>query len=636
MKKKVEVVQATIAQHYHVVPSELARVTITPEIGAIFEYLSRIGSDRFVDFVSDILVHVDGHTLVDKTDGSGDEKQDILTMDPAGRRHLVQCKHTINYGNNTSGNELDVMLAACLRKKCRSALWVTNADLTVQAKRYINDSEYLRGWPEGAAFTPAVDYWNGERLWQRVAKNSQILNKWFGGMAQSHGLRSFFTDLVILKMPSGDHCDIKLENLAARLKAANGPPADGNGGGFSLNIDRSLSVTISDSFATPADLRLPFSDPRSASMPLNTPFKSLRVHATIAGDGVYDPDVYCGLVVAKVGAALPKLKGNSWWYLAAAPPQAFVFLQDIAKPVLVPVGDPKTFVRVGSDLLKGEVEWALEPGTEFTAANTTEEEDEMIWRHETTGADLHVLVGQALPAWRVAETFLRHDQIKERLATMSFWVIENAQGATFARVRNLCPTDWPLLQSSSGDLFWAHPQDKESKATEAASALERLGITCLRVSDEDRNTIIGMITATPNETDIITSSRHDLLTPMRLAQRTFWLTDRISYAGSLTRAQWGHLLQVKVEYEARHGYDLLQGKDSPVTIAGEEMPRILGDLLTIRASRMLDLLFSETELQVNIRIVSNVFASGETTARECVREMALLKRRIETVLRSKK
>jgi hypothetical protein len=635
MKKKVEVVQATTAQYYHVVPSELARVTITPEKGAIFEYLSRIGSERFVEFVTDILVHVEGHKLVDKTDGSGDEKQDILTLDPKGQRHLTQCKHTINYGDNSSGDDLDVMLGACLRKNCRSALWVTNADLTVQAKRYINDGEYIRGWPEGATFTPAVDYWNGERLWQRVGKNRQILNKWFGGMAQSHGLRAFFTDLVILKMPSGQDCGIKLQDLAAKLKAANGQASDGNGGGFSLKIDKSLSVIISDVFATPADLRLPFSDPRSASMPLNTPFRALRVHATIAGDSVYDPDVYRDRVVAKVGAALPKLKANCWWYIASAAPQAFVFLQDIEKPVLVPVGDPKTFVRVGSTALKGEVEWALEPGPDFTAANTEEDEDELFWRHKKTGADLHVLADQALPAWRVAETFLRHEQINKRLATMSFWVIENAQGATIARVRNLCPPDWPILQSSGGDLFWAHPPDQESKAIEMVAVLERIGISCLRVRDEDRDSIIGQIAATPSESGMITSSRHDLLTPLRLSGRTFWLTDRISCSGDPTREQWQNLLLMKARYEEQHGYDLLQGKDS-VTIAGEELRRILGDLLTIRASRMLDLVFDDSELLVSIRVISDELASGEATAGECVREMALLKRQIEEVLRPEK
>jgi len=607
-------------------------VTITPEKGAIFEYLSRIGSDRFVEFVTDVLVHVEGHTLVDKTDGSGDEKQDILTLDPKGQRHLTQCKHTINYGDNSSGNELDLMMAACLRKDCRSALWVTNADLTVQGKRYINDREYLRGWPKGAEFTPTVDYWNGERIWNRVAKNSQILNKWFGGMAQSHGLRSFFTDVVVLKMPAGTSCDVKVEEFAAKLQPADSPTKIAADGTFTVKIDKSLTVTISDSFATPADLKLPFSDPRSASMPLNTPFGALRVHATVTGDGVYDPDDYRDRVVATLGGALPKLKGDSWWYIAAAAPQAFVFLQDIAKPVLVPIGNSKTFVRVGSDATKGEVEWALEPGSDFMLVPPPEDEDELLWTHRTTGADLHVVVDQALPAWRVAETFLRQEQITKRLATMSFWAIENAQGVTVARVRNLCPPSWPILQSSNGDLFWAHPPDKESDAVELAEVLERFGAICLRVRDEDRTGILEQVSAVPSESGMLTTSRHDLMTPMRLSRRTFWLHDRLDFAGSVSRDQLLDLLELKARYEEKYGYDLMQGKDS-VTIAGEEIGRILGDLLTIRANRMLDIVPDSHSVSVHVRIVADALASGEAAAKECLREMALIKRQIEKVLR---
>ncbi|MDE3167295.1 MAG: restriction endonuclease, partial [Acidobacteriota bacterium] len=170
-RMKVDLLQATTTHYYHAVPSELERVTISPEKTAIFEYLSRIGSDRFVEFIADVLVHVEGHTFVDKTDGPGDEKQDILTLRPDGQRHLTQSKHTARYGDNSSGDELDILVAACLRKNCRSALYVTNADLTVQAKRYVTDREYERGWPAAAEFRPDIDYWNGDRIWHRIAGN---------------------------------------------------------------------------------------------------------------------------------------------------------------------------------------------------------------------------------------------------------------------------------------------------------------------------------------------------------------------------------------------------------------------------------------------------------------------------------
>src|SRR5436309_487692 len=127
-KGTIQVIQGAAAQYYHVLPSDLARATLSPEREAIFQHLARIGSGRFVDFVIDVLVEVEGHRLVERTDGPGDEKQDILTLDPAGRRHLTQCKHTLNYEENTSGDELDLLFGACYRKNCAAALYVTNAD----------------------------------------------------------------------------------------------------------------------------------------------------------------------------------------------------------------------------------------------------------------------------------------------------------------------------------------------------------------------------------------------------------------------------------------------------------------------------------------------------------------------------
>jgi hypothetical protein len=386
--KKIHVIQASSAYYYHIVPGELERVTITPERSAVFQYMSRIGSDRFVEFVTDVLVHAEGHTLVDKTDGPGDEKQDILTLSPEGERHLTQCKHTSRYENNTSGNELDLMVTACLRKDCRSALWVTNADLTVQAKRYVNDREYIRGWPKGAEYTPVVDYWNGERIWERVARNPQILNKWFGGMAQSHGLRSFFSDLVVIEMPSGRSSDAKLSELAAALNGTDAPTPLDDIGTFTAEIGKALVVTISDSFASAADLKLPFSDPRSAAMPLNAPFRALRVHAANTSEGVYDPDAILDRIVITIAGALTRPKNDSWWYVAAAPPQAFVFLQDVAKPVLVPIGRAKTFVRTDSESINDEQTWALDPGDGFVAASPPDDEGELTWTHEHTGVAL--------------------------------------------------------------------------------------------------------------------------------------------------------------------------------------------------------------------------------------------------------
>jgi hypothetical protein len=118
---------------------------------------------------------------------------------------------------------------------------------------------------------------------------------------------------------------------------------------------------------------------------------------------------------------------------------------------------------------------------------------------------------------------------------------------------------------------------------------------------------------------------------MRLSQRTFWLSDRIPFSGKLTKEQFLDLLELKGHYEEKHGYDFFHGKDS-VTIAGEEIQRILGDLLTVRGKRMLDIGVDDKELLVNVRIIGDELAAGEAIAKECLREMALLRRQIEKLL----
>src|SRR5437867_2300600 len=103
------------------------------------------------------------------------------------------------------------------------------------------------------------------------------------------------------RCPNGEQCDMKVADFAAKLKATSCSRANEDDESFSAQIGENLMVTMSDSFASAADLGLPFSDPRSASMPLNVPFGALRVHASISGDTVYDPDELLNGAVLRIG-----------------------------------------------------------------------------------------------------------------------------------------------------------------------------------------------------------------------------------------------------------------------------------------------------------------------------------------------
>lgn len=133
---------------------------------------------------------------------------------------MTQCKHTVNYAAKSSCDELDLMFGAAFRKDCKVALYVTNGDLTPQAKRYINDREYLRGSSANPATVPTMEYWTGRQIWGRIANNSQILNKWFSGAAQVHGLRSVSVHLISTEMPDRAVRECDPESVKSAFKAA--------------------------------------------------------------------------------------------------------------------------------------------------------------------------------------------------------------------------------------------------------------------------------------------------------------------------------------------------------------------------------------------------------------------------------
>ncbi|MDP9041944.1 MAG: restriction endonuclease, partial [Bacteroidota bacterium] len=185
---------------YRSIPSQETLLLLSPRQETIFTYLSKIPYQRFPEFIRDILALVDGHKIIDLTDGPGDEKQDILTINPEGKRCLIQCKHTKDHRIKYSGDNLDLLFSASVRKNCDVVIFVTNGDLSTQAKRYINDSEYRKKTiPQNGAIL--IDYWNGYRIWEKLQTNPTILNKWFGNLGQVHGLRNFSFEITLSRLP---------------------------------------------------------------------------------------------------------------------------------------------------------------------------------------------------------------------------------------------------------------------------------------------------------------------------------------------------------------------------------------------------------------------------------------------------
>ena len=629
MSNRIKVLQGITVQYFHVLPSELNRVTVSPERDAIFQFLAHIGSDQFVEFVTDILVHAEGHQLVDTTDGPGDEKQDILTIDRAGLRHLTQCKHTADFRSHARGDELDVLLGACLRKNCRSALYVTNGDLTAQGKRYINDGEYARGWDGPGNPLPVIDYWNGARIWERISRNGAILNKWFSGMAQVHGLRNFSLDLIFGTMPSGRNGTPNAEYFLPTFRNRFGAKVSQGETSFNVEVDDDLSLTISDSIRVTKDLELPYVVSAGNGY-LNVPLAAVRVDMSLSpGVTVYDPAFYRDRVAYLFAEVLPDLPNDSWWHVVVTPAQALCFLHDAARPVWITVSQPEAYVRVRAHAIMHERRWAVDPGEAFERVVNPEDRGDRSWKHRGAGFTLRVFTEHLVDPEAALMFHFRQKQIAGELATHSFRVIENADPSIVDTVRRLCDPRWFVLRASSGDLFWAYPPGtNQEDVGRIESALTRRGIEVLYVEDRDREQIISHIDTTPPVGMTTLSGSDDVVsTPVDLRSRMFWFSREVALTRVFTSDNLRALLAFKCEYEARYGYDLLDGRDS-MTIASGELRRFLFDVLTVRGRRMVDVGFTNKTLSIHLRVREADIESASQLALRYVEECVDLEREI--------
>jgi hypothetical protein len=630
---KVQVIQGAIPAHYHVLPSDLGRITISPERDAIFQHLARIGSDRFPEFVTDILVHVEGHTKVDVTDGPGDEKQDILTLDPAGRRFLTQTKHTSNPAGNSSGDELDLLFSACFRKNCSTGLYVTNADLTPQAKRYVTDKEFARGYT-GAVAVPDIDYWTGPRIWERVARSNAILNKWFSGMAQVHALRRFYLDLVITRMPTGTPCPLDVQALAARLGESFSVARAEDGRSFDVRVDARLTMTISDGFRSPAELGMTFLLPEGEFWHPQMPLRTIRVHALLSEEaGGFDIAAVRDRIAVLFSDALPNSDAESWWHVLSTGPQAFVFVHDIAKPVPVRLDDPRAFVRVGERATAPELKWAAQPGKVFVRRSHPEDPEDIVHVDETTHTTVRILIEEPVEPLAAFDFHLRQERIKAELQKHTFRAVRNADWRIIETIRRLCDFRWFVLHASNNDVFWAYPPDAEPTAVgRLEAALHRRGIEVQRVSEETIPTILGYIDTTPGKFGgLLTAVDRAVATPLALERRIFWLTRDVPFDARATRDHFAALVSFKAEYEARHGFDLFGG-NTAVTFAGEEVRALLFDPISMRGSRMLDIDLSKGTASLHFRAREGSVLSAEELAISYARELDDLSREIKQCL----
>jgi len=597
----VRIMRGVSVEHYHTVPGELELLTVTPEQQAIFQYLSTVGPDRFQEFVADVLVHTQGHTLVDITGGPGDEKQDILTATPEGQRQLTQCKHTINFGARSSGDDLDQMFSAAFRKNCQVALYVTNGDLTPQAKRYVNDQEYLRGSRVDPELVPSVHYWNGRNIWAHIASHAQLLNKWFSGAAQVHGLRTVAVRIVSTRMPEREVQDCEPERVLAAF--------DGNGGKFTLTAD---------TWFTSAD-EVPGA---AGKLTWNSPIPALRVQLTQTTAGLFAVDE---AVTAAGAAALSSLgKAEGWFHQYVSAPSSVLVVHDLQRPVMCEIGKARFLVKVG-EVIEDELVWGFDPGAGFVR----DEEEELSWRHELTGTEWSMAVEQPIGFQEGYGIKLRQEQLIRSAVSYTFWMLEDTR-RNQELVLSLVSVQGMVLQHGEHLLLALPLPVAESTAQQFESFCARNEVPYRKLDDEERQIVLSQVEEIPAQEAKLVSSMRELQSPINLTTRFAVLNRKLTFP-RLSLRGLSDMLVYKWEWEQKRGFDALAGQTS-AQLGTEELRGRLFDIQSFRGSHMLDIGVGKKELLLYVRRIVNVPDRASSIAAEMMNDLEQIVEDLKTVV----
>ena len=604
---KNTIISGTTQRFYHTIPSDLDTISLSPTKDAIFKYLSRIDYNKFPEFILDILTQIDGHKRVDVTDGPGDEKQDILTFTPNGMRCLTQCKHSERYNNHYAGDGADLMVSACLRKDCMAGKFVTNTDLTPQAKNYFNDKEYLRGLQ--GKIPLVIDYWNGDAIWDKIKNNGAILNKWFGGLGQTHGLRTFKFDVTVQQMPyDNDHdAESPFEKVITILlekkliRKVNGYNEVYNG-----RIREGLSIEIKKWFHFSGDLDIKFMPPGSNANFLYHPLFALAIEVFI-GDSTqtYSPEIIKKEVIKYLfDTTLANLENCTWWHITASQSTSFVFLHDIIEPRQVKLDSAITFVSVTPETLRPEVDYCSLDKVLFYS-KYDDDDDQAIWIHNESKTEVVLFFEEKLnPVYSYNYQLEQEYRLKE-VADFTFRAISGIGEVNLMRVRRMLDHEWLAFIHNDDTLIWCFPPESSLKKIERIEKkLAAVGLKVLQLDDETRAHVLAEIKVDRAPTTLTHSEIGNLTFPVNLDKRGFWLSFNIELPRKLTIEQEIKLLEYKFQYEHKQGFDHMQGQQT-LKSHSSELPNMLFDIFSIRAIRMIDMAILDNPISIHYRVFEN-------------------------------
>lgn len=626
--KDYKIISGFSQQYYHTIPEDLDLITTTPTREGIFKYLSQIGHESFPEFVLDVLCKVDGHTAIDVTDGPGDEKQDILTINADGERCLVQCKHTINYKSNYNGDDLDLLVVACMRKNCKHSIFITNSDLTPQGKRYVTDQEYKRGF-NNLDDCPVVEYWNGIKIWEKVKNNQDIINKWFGGLGQVHGLRNFKFDITLQTFPQKES-GVVVEEIFKILSGKSWIKEVIENVEYEAHISSRYKVLLKKWIQFPGRLDINFSYPDNDIGFINKPMYALSVEVVMNNDaGKYTPNLIRAEIVKKIAEILNPIKTNGWWHITSSQIRTFIYLHDISEPREVTLASALTFLKVNGSQPEEEFSYCLLPSADFSAID----EDDSVWMHKKSTIKVVQNFEQRVNPVQHYDYQIRQINNLKEIATYNFFAVENIDSSFLMRVRKVLDLDWIGLQHNQNNLIWAVPPDyDESRIKFTHNKISAMGLKVLKVRPSDIQEIIDNVQRDlPPVTWMYISEMKDVSFPILLNKRLFWLFKEIPVVKKIDVNFCIELLTYKYGYEVQFGFDNLLGKTEQ-QINTLELKDNLFDCFTIRGSRMLDIGIMSNTISINVRFLEGKVGPSREIVNEYLEEFEKVYKEIETLI----
>ena len=613
-------ISGTSQRFYHTIESDLDAITTSPTREGIFKNLSQIGYDKFPEFILDILVKVEGHTAVDVTDGQGDEKQDILTTNTKGERCITQCKHTGNYQSHYNGNDLDTLVVASMRKDCQQGIFVTNADLTPQGKKYINDEEYNRGIKSPEDLRD-ISYWNGFKIWEKIKNNKDILNKWFSDLGQVHSLRSFKFDLTVQEFPYDDNRDEgeSFNNIIAKLKSKKWVKEVEEGLVYRGNFSSRYEVHFKRWFQFTGGLDINFIPPGNNLDFINKALYALTIEVKIKSDKNYSPSIIRQDIVNKIAKEILPISqpGKTWWHITTSKIKSFIYIHDIQEPREIDLTSSLTFISTENGKVFPELKYCTDLKGKFKTINVDED---IVMVHRNSGISVIPYFEQKIdPVQQYDNQIIQQRQLAE-IASYNFFAVKNIDSSYLMRVRRLLDHHWVALQMDDDTIIWAVDPDTDPEKIDLIHGrVETLGVSILRIPPEEIPKILKNIQKDLSpSTWMYTPDIDSISFPILLEKRIFWLSKEFSLAKEIDVEMAMELLKYKYTYESRNGFDNMV--TDQMATHSTEIKSLLLDILNIRGTKMLDLGFSKNTITLYMRFREIGLESADVLAAKYIKE----------------